>query len=245
MEIIIIIGMICFFGAFVQSLIGFGYAVFVTPLISLILGPKLAIVFSIITSTFTSYILFFHRGAYSELKNVRILALMAIIGTPVGIFLLFYFNENIIRFLISIAIFVSAGVTLRKKNNAKHNDRISLQIIFGLMSGVMRGTVSMGGPPVVIYQNWVGGTPDVIRNKMYAFFAWISPVGIIFLLPSGLIDFDLIKLIPTSIVFISLGIFVGVKNRAKISSRLFHYLSVSLLFLVSVIGITNTLLIWF
>ena len=75
---LLIISIICFCGAFVQSLIGFGYAVFVTPLVALVLGPKVAIAFSIVTSTITSYLLFFQRGAYSELRNVSLLALIAV-----------------------------------------------------------------------------------------------------------------------------------------------------------------------
>ena len=90
---ILVISIICFCGAFVQALIGFGYAVFVTPLVALVLGPKAAIAFSIVTSTITSYLLFFQRGAYSELRNVSLLALIAVLGTPIGIYFLFYFNN--------------------------------------------------------------------------------------------------------------------------------------------------------
>jgi uncharacterized protein len=241
---IVLIGIICFCGAFVQALIGFGYAVFVTPLVAIILGPKIAIAFSIVTSTFASYLLFFQRGAYHELRNVSLLAFTAVIGTPIGIFFLLYLNEDMIRFLISVAIFISAFVALRKKNNEQRDENILLKTVVGLLSGIMRGTVSMGGPPVVIYQNWVGGTPDIIRNRMYAFFVWISPVGIIFLLPSGLINIDLIKLLPFSVVSIFMGIFIGAKNRVRISPNIFHFLSMSLLFFISVIGIINSILIW-
>ena len=242
---LLVISIICFCGAFVQALIGFGYAVFVTPLVALVLGPKVAIAFSIVTSTITSYLLFFQRGAYSELRNVSLLALIAVLGTPIGIYFLFYFNEDLLRFLISIAIFISAFVTLRKSNIGKRSDSNVIKFFVGLLSGIMRGTVSMGGPPVVIYQNWIEKDPDVIRSRMYAFFALISPIGIFFLIPSGLIDMSLMKLVPLSALFILLGVLIGSKFRGGISPAIFRFLTMFLLFAISIIGVVNTLLIWF
>ena len=150
-----------------------------------------------------------------------------------------------LRFLISIAIFISAFVTLRKSNIGKRSDSNVIKFFVGLLSGIMRGTVSMGGPPVVIYQNWIENDPDVIRSRMYAFFALISPIGIFFLIPSGLIDMSIIKLVPLSALFILLGVLIGSKFRGGISPAIFRFLTMFLLFAISIIGVVNTLLIWF
>jgi len=93
----------------------------------------------------------------------------------------------------------------------------------------MRGAVSMGGPPVILYQHWIGGGAAAIRSKMFAYFFWGGIPTVLLAIASGVIDADAWRYVLSASIGLPAGVFAGRSLRPRIGGVLFGRLSMALL----------------
>jgi len=120
----------------------------------------------------------------------------ALLGTPLGVLILVRADETLLRLLVATSVFVSAVVTLATGNGHPHEARpepLVRQGAVGIMGGVIRGAVSMGGPPIVLYQHWIGGGADRIRGSLTAYFFWVGIPATAMTVPSGVFTSHVIR----------------------------------------------------
>lgn len=240
-----LIAAIAFVGALTQSAIGFGFAIVFTPLVTLLVGAQSAVATSIALGTLLSVALVAEaRPSRSAFRPVLVIAALGTLSTPLGVWVLANAPEQWIRGFVALAVFGGAMVTLRSHPRATPHSGSTLTAgAVGLLSGVLRGATSMGGPPVVLYLHWLGGGPIEIRSRLFGYFALFSLTGIPIAWLGGVLGGDEVKQALISAPLILAGVVAGRLIRPRLSEALFRGSTVSLLVVTSVIAIAQVMLV--
>lgn len=222
---------IALLAAYVQASVGFGYALLFVPIAAFVVTPSEAIAVSIVGSGLISLLLYIEYQPRTPLRATLPLAIPTLAAAPFGLALLVVANEAVLRLLIGVAVFASAIVNLRHPSSGgeQRENRIGFQIAAGTLSGLMRGSVSMGGPPVVLYEHWIGGGQTAIRSRMFAFLTWtgVPTIGLAAL--SGVLEREVWLYSLAAVAALPLGVVAGRLTRHRISEDVFARASMGLL----------------
>ncbi|MCE9666123.1 sulfite exporter TauE/SafE family protein [Halomonas sp. M5N1S17] len=159
-----------------QAATGFGFSVLATPLLFLIFEPHQAIQINIIISLIISFTL------YPELKkNVdkRLLGNLikgAIIGTPIGVVLIFMLNEEMLKIFAGVVILSLTSAVLLKLNIQQKESR---DMMSGMSSGALTTSLGMPGPPLLLYFSSTNLNKHTLRSTTLVYFIFIYLLGLI------------------------------------------------------------------
>jgi len=231
--------LIALLGTMIQSGLGFGFGLFFVPVAALFVAPREAVAVSLLLGTTVS------AGMYAEARprtNVRAilpLVIGALVGTPVGVWILVRADETILRLLVAVAVFVSAVANLAGGKGHTHearSDPFVRQGFVGVIGGVIRGATSMGGPPIVLYQHWIGGGAERIRGRLFAYFFWMGVPALALMAPSGVFTRSVLRDSALALPALVVGLVAGRLIRPHISETWFGRLSMLLLTLTSALA---------
>lgn len=229
-------------GALTQSGIGFGYAILFTPLATLVVGAQSAVATSLVTGTLMSFGLYAESRPRTPLRSLVPLAVMGTLTTPLGIWLLTRADEVTLRLLVGTAVLATTAVNMlsrpRLEARAQHP---AATVAAGSFSGILRGATSMGGPPIVLYLHWLGGGPQVIRGRLFAYFALASLPGLLVAAVGGVITRAVLAQSTLALPAIGVAVALGPHVRARLSPAWFHRLSIALLLSTAVVAIYGAL----
>lgn len=136
------------FGAFVQAVSGFGFALVAVPLASIVVVPSQAVVIVSLASLLTSMRnAFAARGQIERRVAGRMIA-AALVAMPLGLVVLETVDDQALRLAIGVvvaiaAILIALGVELRRGT-------VVSDLVTGFISGVLNTSTGTNGPPLVI-----------------------------------------------------------------------------------------------
>ena len=108
----------------------------------------------------------------ASFRTVLPMFVAATVVTPLGIYALVVANERALRIGIGVAVLLSVfGTMLARRPERERAQHWWHTLGVGVLSGLMRGSTGMGGPPVVVYEHWRGAPSDAIRRRLLAYFA--------------------------------------------------------------------------
>ena len=192
----------------IRGFTGFGNMMIMSPGLSLIFGPVMAIpMIYIIELPIVTFFLF-KLFKKIQWKKIIILASSSLVFAPIGLYLLQNLDVNITKKIIGIVVIVVALLLFFKiKLNIK--GKFLAQIIFGSMSGLIGGSTGLGGPPVVSYFLISNFTADEIRSNITGTFFIRVSASIIFTIILGLLSWKIViialSLIPSYLLFSLIG----------------------------------------
>lgn len=219
-----------------QSAIGFGLAVVFTPLATLVVGAQEAIVTSMLLAVVLSVATYLEHRPRTSLREIAPLGLAAVAATPIGILMLTRFDETGLRVLVGAAVLIGAVSTLTREAPSERAERLPITIAVGLVGGVTRGATSMGGPPVVLYQHWLGRSAASIRGSMFAYFALLSVLSLPIVWFGGVITEDVAMNLVYALPALAAGLLMGRWARGHLPDRWFRQITLALLAATSLVA---------
>ena len=231
--------LIAFLGTLIQSGLGFGFGLFFVPVAALFAPPREAVAVSLILGTTVSAGMYFEARPRTRLRAVLPLVAGALIGTPVGVWVLVHADEALLRLLVAVAVFVSALANLvggRGHTHEARPDPLVRQGLVGCLGGIIRGATSMGGPPIVLYQHWIGGGAERIRGRLFAYFFWLGMPATLLMIPSGVFTRDVLRSSVLAIPALAVGLAAGRLIRPHIAEAWFGRFSMLLLAMTSALA---------
>ncbi|MHA6641786.1 sulfite exporter TauE/SafE family protein [Mesorhizobium sp. A623] len=189
---------------------GFGAALVFVPLASAAIGPQVAVPLLVVVDGIMTLGLIPASFRLADRRNVVIMTLGAVIGVPVGIFLLTSLNPLTIRWAIVILVALLLALLV---SGWRHHGRpkAPLTVLVGAVSGLFSGVAQVGGPPVVAY--WLGGaTPaTVARANMILYFALSTVLTATGYFWSDLITAQVLSLAVVAAPLYGVGVWFGSK----------------------------------
>jgi uncharacterized protein len=210
--------------AFIKGAIGFGFPTIGTPLLSLFVSVKTAVVILIVPNIVMDALQFARQGApLGTVRRFALLLLFGAIGTVTGTRLLVAISSATATLILGLFIvaFVAlgvAGVVLRVP--ARWEQRLS--IVVGLATGIVGGITNVPGTPLVIYFQAL----DLPKREFVSSVAFTFVVYKLIQL-GAVVYYGLLplSLVPTSLALtlVALGGFaVGLKVQDRLDQRTFN-----------------------
>jgi uncharacterized membrane protein YfcA len=182
---------IAFISATARGFSGFGSALIFMPLASSIAAPRLVAALLLIIDFIGALPMLPDAWRHADRKATAVIVLGALVGVPVGTWLLTRLDPVTTRWIISA--FVAALLLLLLSGwRYRGKDHVALSVGIGALSGFCSGLAQTGGPPIVGY--WLGRpvASRIARANIVLFFGASDLFSVVSYAASGLINRDAI-----------------------------------------------------
>jgi uncharacterized membrane protein YfcA len=183
----IAIALIVAFAAATQSITGFGFALIVVPGLTLLLGPKVAVV--AMSSIGVPLVIW---NAIRWRRDIRwrealTTSVAALVGMPIGLVVLTRANDEVLEVIIGVTIL---ALTLWLWQGLHLPEGRGTEVAAGLTSGALATSVGTNGPPLVIAFQAVGLEPAAFRATLQACFVGQGSIALALFWTQGLVVHD-------------------------------------------------------
>jgi uncharacterized membrane protein YfcA len=225
---------IIFLATFTRSALGFGDALIAMPLLAMIIDTEIATPLVAFGAATISITVLLSSWRSVELKSAWKLIISTLVGLPIGIYVLKYAPESIVKGVLG-AVLIGFGLySLVKPKLPELRSEIWVYL-FGLAAGILGSAYNANGPPVVVYGTLKGWSPDKFRATLQAFFL---PTGMSILISHGLAGLwtpTVLRLYAYGLPFALLAIFLGGKLNKMIPPGKFNSVVYVVLILMGVL----------
>lgn len=237
----ILVMLIIFLAAIIMGITSFGFAMIAVPLLNLLLPLKFLVPVLILYGVLIDIVLLVPIYRHLNLKGMGYLVGAGILGVPIGTWLLVVVDESIMKIAVGVLIIVSAwmlysGLRVQIKNEKLGN------VIAGFTSGILNGSLTMSGPPVIFFYSNQQLEKQVFRANLAFFFLVTTVFTVPVMMASGLITPEVLTYAVTmspSLLIGSAGILIGSKIGTSMNSTLFNRISLLLFFIMGVMSIAS------
>ena len=185
---IILVLIISFIASLVRSTLGFGEYYVAVPLLILFLKVDVAVPLSVMLSIIIALIIVIQDYRKIHFNSAKWLIFYAIPGIPVGVIILIYGSEFLVKTGLGVLIICYALYTLFAKNNKRLKEDNMLWLFgCGFLSGVLGGAYGLNGPPLVVYGKLRQWSPKHFRATLQSYFLPVSFIALIGYYANGLI----------------------------------------------------------
>jgi uncharacterized membrane protein YfcA len=166
---IVLIVVVVFAAAVIQSLSGFGFAVIIMPLISIVAGLEVSAPMVALTAltVYTINIIRYRRAI--DYREVLRLGIASALGVPIGMWVLTNMDEAVVMRAMG-AILIAYAVYALFRPTASWV--LSRHWVYpaGFLSGCLTGAYNAPGPPVIVYGSLRQWPRDEFRAVLQAIF---------------------------------------------------------------------------
>jgi len=165
----ILIAALVFVAAFAQSLTGFGFALIIMPLLTMLLGVRTAapVVALVAITVYTVNIVRYRRAI--NVPEVLRLGLASAAGVPLGIWVLANASEDVVMRVLGAILVAYAGYALAGPEVRRELSR-GWAYPAGFLAGCLGGAYNTPGPPLIIYGSVRMWTRDEFRAVLQVLF---------------------------------------------------------------------------
>jgi len=215
---------------------GFGSALIFMPLASSIAAPRLVAALLLIIEFIGATPLIPNAWKQADRKATAIMALGALVGVPIGTWLLTRLEPVTTRWIISGFVFALLMLLLSGWRY-RGKDHAAISVGVGGLSGFCSGLAQTGGPPIVGY--WLGRpiAPIVARANILLFFGASDFFSMVSYASAGLISREslLLSLIVGPVY--AIGVAFGASLFGRASERVFRGICYVLIAMAVIAGL--------
>ena len=222
----------------VRGFSGFGSALVITPILSLLVGPRMAVpAVALAHIVTTAQLLPGTRGVVSWPRIIP-LSIAGSVCVPLGVFLLISLDQDLVRRSISVVILAfTVAMFAGWRYTGPANPILTMGV--GGLGGMLTGAASIGGPPVIVFL--LAGSDRAATNRatFIYYFLFIQLVSIPVFWLSGILDQGTLLLFALMTPSMMIGLWAGEKIFRKSSEEIFRRVALSFLL---IIGLTTLVL---
>jgi uncharacterized membrane protein YfcA len=220
----------------VRGFSGFGGALIFIPVVSAVLGPKIAVPTFYLSDlgSATPY------GIASIRKCKWAMVLPMLLGTwmtqPFGAMLLETLNPNLLRWGMAAMVFAMLALLLTGWR-FRGEPKTWLTFLVGLFAGGLGGATGISGPPVIAY--WLGGRTDAVttRANIMVYYAFSSmAIDVIYFL-KGIFTWQIVFYALIVWPCYAAGLAIGARLFGKASEQTFRRVAYALVAVSAVISL--------
>lgn len=219
------------FGATVNTMTGFGFALVGVPLLGVVVGPRDAVVLlAILTLPMNVGLAWRHRDQI-VVATARRQVLAAFVGMPLGLVILLAVPSQALLGVIAVAVLGAVFALGRGVELDPHGPGVDHGS--GFVSGALATSVGVNGPPLVAVYHGRGFPPSVFRATASAVFFVTGIVAAIMLVAAGAMSSEgWIALVP-GFLALPVGWFVGDRLHDRVEPERFRHVVLVLLVLAA------------
>jgi uncharacterized membrane protein YfcA len=170
-----------FVGAFVQSATGFGFALVLGPALFAVLEPVQAVTALLALGLVLNVLVLLERfqAGFVDWRSLMPVLVSAIPGLALGVLLLNALSKEALQVGVGVAVILAAAWQLHDRRRAgRPTLRRSAAVVAGFVSGTLTTSISITGPPVVLWLEARGVSAEEFRSTLAASFMAFNLAGI-------------------------------------------------------------------
>jgi uncharacterized protein len=222
---------VIFIATLFRSAFGFGESLVAVPLLALWMPLNVAVPLSVLVSITIAAMVVIQDHEKIHLRSAGGLILYTLLGIPIGLLLLVYVDEHIVKAVLGVVI-IAFAIYLLFGKHLKELKTDSFPWLFGcgLLAGILGGAYGLNGPPLVIYGAKRRWSAQHFRATIQGYFLVASGVGLIGYWFSGLLVAAVFHYYLLSLPVLIPAVFIGrLINRRMHGDSFFKYIYVILL----------------
>ena len=212
---LILVALVTLLASYVQSVTGFGFGIFAMIFLPKILLFTEANALSTILSTLTSVTTVALVYKRIHWKNLIFPVIGCLASTFFAVFFIKNQKNDTITLLLGIALLLLSIYFFFFSEKIKIKPTFYAGLIAGVLSGIMGGMFSIGGPPVVIYFLQSEDNSEKYLATLSAYFIFSGIISVGAKAAAGFITKTVLIAIAIGVVAMLVGSFVGKKTRDK------------------------------
>jgi uncharacterized membrane protein YfcA len=237
----VIYSIICvYLGGCVKGLTGFGFALTAVATLVLIAPPSSVVPVVLLMNSLMNLFLVFGVRRDIQIRRMLPLVIASVAGLPLGTYILVVADADVLRIVIGLLILLFATALLLGFRIAVKRKRLSSGVV-GAASGILTGSVSMAGPPVVLFLSNLGLQKRTFRANLVAYFLCINLAAIPLYYAGGLLTARVFRMFALLLPALALGGFTGAKLVNRVSERTFRRITLAIVMVAALMAIITGL----
>ncbi|MBM7615684.1 sulfite exporter TauE/SafE family protein [Alkaliphilus hydrothermalis] len=231
---------IIFISAMTQGITSFGFSLVSLPLLGIFLPLKIVVPVLVIYSLVLNTMILYHIKDHIDIKKIAILVTAGLIGTPFGAYLLKVTDETVLKIFVGVLLTFTAIINYYGIKIKVKNEKLSF-IPVGLVSGLLNGSVSLGGPPVVLFLTNQSVEKMKFRANLTSYFWILNIITVPTYFFGGLITKDVVTYTAYLFPGLIIGTLTGIKLGNKVDEELFRKLTLVLIMVMGILSIYSAM----
>ncbi len=208
-------------GAFMQGCLGFGFGMLSVPPMMMILPAEIVIPVQIPLSLMLIIPLAWQVRHHFEYKLVIPLIIGAVIGMPIGIWILYHLNGNVLKLIVGLVLVALPIIMLMGWTRPLPNKLYTL-IPVGMLSATMQGSMSISAPPIILFLTNQGMDKDLFRANVLLYFGGLGVISLTSFAMKGMYTGNILVMMAILFIMVPIGGFAGAKLSKHIPQQLFR-----------------------
>ena len=182
-----------FAGAAVQSATGFGFALVLSPALFAVMEPVEAVTALLVLGLALNLLVLFEGGRpqHVDWRALAPMLLAAVPGLAIGAVALTQLSKEVLQVAVGVAVIAAAGWQLRERARGHRPIPPAAAWGAGFASGALTTSISVSGPPLVLWLEARRVRPEEFRASLAASFLALNLVGgVVLLAAEGTGAFD-------------------------------------------------------
>lgn len=220
-HVIVYVLLIVFLASFVRSTFGFGESLIAVPLLALAIPVDVAVPLAVLLSVTIAFLVVMTDWHEIHMDSAWRLIVSTLLGIPLGLLLLKFGNEKMIKMALGLIIVTFSTHSLLGRVIELKSTHRSWTYGCGFIAGILGGAFGMNGPPLVVYGSLRGWSPSRFRATLHAYFLPASAMGAIGYWWMGLITKPVSDYYLWSLMVVLPAIFMGKKLNGFLPEKTF------------------------
>jgi uncharacterized membrane protein YfcA len=212
----------------VRGFSGFGSALILMPLLSMLIDPHQAVATVILLESIASVELLPKALLKTTWRDVLPMAIAAMLVVPVGAHLLVILDPYLMRRMIAGLLLAVVLILLSGKRYCHPLNR-SIKLGTGIASGLLTGFAGVGGIPIVLYH--LAGPDDALTNRsnFITFFALTQIVAVLSYWMNGILSAQVFFLFMLLAPSFAMSLMVGSRFFKRANEAIFRQITLLIL----------------
>lgn len=235
---IISIVLILLLGSLIQSTIGFGFGLIVTPLlVSSGLNLSEAVALVTVATGIQSFLSARQLRQHIPWQDLKLAVVIRYLFIPFGVLLLIYVDSldpERVKQIVGIVMLIGIGVRLLARGQRQRQLPTWVTISTFSISGILQGAVAMGGPPVILWMTTRDFTAKQARAFTLTLFCLGAPVTLfVLVLLSDAVTLSTLLIPILLIPILFLGTSIGVRVGNNFSKPTLNWVALAVLMIIA------------
>jgi uncharacterized membrane protein YfcA len=233
---------IAFLASVCQSVTGFGFALVMVPLITIVWAVKPGVAATVLLSLFGNIMLLREVRGHVSVPRVSGLLGGFAIGLVPGIFIFQEMDDQALRIIVGVIVLVATVAIYRAPEIDRGHDGLGLRMVAGAISGAIGSSTSLSGPPIVLYLVGRVREIDAFRATVLAYFVPSSVIVLVSYAIVGQITWEVLVMAAAGTPAVLIGNPVGGWLRGHLDAERFRVVVLLVLVGASISVVASTLL---
>lgn len=226
---------------FVQGLVGFGSGLVMVPILVIFIPPRVLVPVVLLHGLVLNWTLTLGSRRHLQIKRTLPILAGGIIGIPTGAALLLFLPQSYLKLMIGIVV-VLFGCALLMGASVKVRKEGALSFPLGIASGILNGSISLSGPPIILFFANQKLVKESFRANLVFYFFALNIVTTLVFLFTGLITNEVLFLFLILLPVALIGTFIGSRISKKVDQRTFRRIALLLVIGAGVLSLITGVL---